>query len=294
MVAVSALYQAGRDIKPVLSAFHGLNVIVIALIANAAITFGRASLKNWRDVLLAAAAAVFLALHGNPVWAIGAAAALGLLIFRGADLPAADRRPPAGGGIRRSMLLPLLGLLPMAGGLVALFLLDRKLLDLALVMLKVDLLAFGGGFASVPLMLHEVVDVRHWLDSRTFMDGIALGQVTPGPIVITATFVGYRVAGLPGALVATVAVFSPSFLMVLVTVPHFDRLQKSTLFRRGLRGVLASFVGLLLAVAIGFGVAVPWGVPAVILAVLALAALLFKVDILWVVLVGAGVSVFLL
>jgi chromate transporter len=126
------------------------------------------------------------------------------------------------------------------------------------------------------------------------MDGIALGQVTPGPIVITATFVGYQVAGLLGALVATVAVFSPSFLMVLVTVPYFDRLQKSILFRRGLRGVLASFVGLLLAVAVSFGLSVAWSIPAVILAVLAFAALLLKVDILWVVLVGAGLSIFVL
>ena len=62
--------------------------------------------------------------------------------------------------------------------------------DLATVMVKVDLFAFGGGFASVPVMLHQVVDVRNWMDSRTFMDGIALGQVTPGPIVITVTFCG--------------------------------------------------------------------------------------------------------
>jgi chromate transporter len=70
------------------------------------------------------------------------------------------------------------------------------LFDLALLMIRVDLFAFGGGFASLPLMLHEVVDARHWMNSRSFMDGIALGQVTPGPIVITATFVGFNVAGL--------------------------------------------------------------------------------------------------
>jgi len=71
----------------------------------------------------------------------------------------------------------------------------------------------------VPLMLHEVVDVRHWLDSKTFMDGIALGQVTPGPIVITATFVGYQIAGVLGAIVGTIGIFTPSFLMALVNGP---------------------------------------------------------------------------
>lgn len=89
------------------------------------------------------------------------------------------------------------------------------------------------------------------------MAGIALGQVTPGPIVITAIFVRYQLAGLAGALVGTVAVFTPSFLMVLITVPYFDRVQQSTLLRRALRGILASFVGLLLAVAVQFQLRCP-------------------------------------
>jgi chromate transporter len=178
-----------------------------------------------------------------------------------------------------------------AGGLVVLFMFDRRQFDLATLMMKVDIFAFGGGFASVPLMRYEVVELRHWLESKTFMDGIALGQVTPGPIVITATFVGYQIAGLLGAVVGTIAIFTPSFLMVLITVPYFDRLQHSLVFRRALRGVLASFVGLLAAVAVNFGSAVPWSIPAVLIAVAALAALRLKIDILWVVLAGAAISV---
>jgi chromate transporter len=161
-------------------------------------------------------------------------------------------------------------------------------------MLKVDIFAFGGGFASVPLMLHEIVDVRHWLDSKTFMDGIALGQVTPGPIVITATFVGYQIAGVLGAVVGTIGIFTPSFLMVLVTVPYFDRLQHSLWFRRALWGILVSFVGLLGAVAVNFGLAVVWSFPAVLIAAAAFVALRFKIDILWVVLAGAAVATFVL
>ena len=99
----------------------------------------------------------------------------------------------------------------MCVSLAGLYGLHEGLYDLATVMLRIDLFAFGGGFASLPLMLHEVVQVRGWLDDRTFMDGgIALGQVTPGPTVITATFVGYLWQGLPGAMVATVAIFTPS------------------------------------------------------------------------------------
>ncbi len=166
--------------------------------------------------------------------------------------------------------------------------------DLAAVMLKVDVFAFGGGLASIPVMLHQVVDVRHWIDSRTFMDGIGLGQVTPGPIVITATFVGYQMAGWLGAFIGTVAIFTPSFLMVLITVPYLDRLQGSRLFRCALRGVLASFVGLLVAVAVQFTLAAPWSIPAIALALAAFVALWFKVDVLWVVLAGAALAVLFL
>lgn len=126
------------------------------------------------------------------------------------------------------------------------------------------------------------------------MDGIALGQVTPGPIIITATFVAYRIAGRLGAIVGTAAILSPSFLMVLITVPYFDRLQHSLLFRRSLRGILASFVGLLLAVTAQFASAASWTGVSVLLAVGAFVALRCKIDMLWVVLAGAAISIFVM
>lgn len=143
-------------------------------------------------------------------------------------------------------------------------------------------------------MLNQVVHVRNWMDSKTFMDGIALGQVTPGPIVITATFVGYQIAGLLGAVIGTIAIFSPSFLMVLITVPYLDRLRNSLLFRRALRGVLASFVGLLLAVTVQFALAASWTSRSVLLALGGFVALRLRIDVLWVVLIAAGVSILLL
>jgi len=115
-------------------------------------------------------------------------------------------------------------------------------------MMKVDLFAFGGGFASVPLMYHEVVNMRHWMDGKTFMDGIALGQVTPGPIVITATFVGIKQEELWRH-----NRHHRHFLSILLHC-HCGRFRTSTAcsipsFSGALwRGILVSFVGLLLAV----------------------------------------------
>jgi chromate transporter len=156
--------------------------------------------------------------------------------------------------------------------------------------MKVDALAFGGGFASVPLMYREIVTSRSWIDAKTFMDGIALGQVTPGPIVITATFVGYQVGGLAGALVATAAIFFPSFVLVLVAAPSFSALRVRPWFEPGLHGALLSFVGLLVFVTLQFAGAVDWTVGAGILAAVALAALLAGIDVLWVVLGAGGIA----
>jgi len=294
MVVLSAAYQVSRDFQPVLSAFHGLHGIVIAIVAHAALNFGKSTLKNWRDIILASGAAIYLILHGSPILSVIFVAAVALFLYRGYDLQMKPGHAGAERAGRRSLQFAGVLLLLLMVGLAALFILNRQLFDLATLMVRVDLFAFGGGFASVPLMLHEIVDARHWLENKVFMDGIALGQVTPGPIVITATFVGFNIAGIRGAFAGTIGVFAPSFLMVLITVPYLDRLQSSLLFRRALRGILASFVGLLGAVTINFSIAVAWSVPMALIVAGAFIALRLKVDILWVVLAGAAISVFVL
>ncbi|MGB9714789.1 MAG: chromate transporter, partial [bacterium] len=160
-----------------------------------------------------------------------------------------------------------------------------------LMMLRIDLFAFGGGFASLPLMLHEIVSVKGWMDYRTFMDGIALGQITPWPIVITATFVGYLTYGLAGAIVATIAIFTPSFLILITVSPVFDRLKRAPYFLKATKGILASFVGLLFFVEIKFLFNVQWDIIKILLGITAFIALFRKVDVLYVVTAGAIISV---
>ena len=294
MVAMAAFYGSAHDLAAVVSAFKGLQVIVVALVANATLGFGRTSIRKWQDGLLALGAAAFLVLRGSPIMAILASALLGLILYRESGLRAEVKGKTDNVALLKNLGAPLFLVSALLAVLLALYFWDRKLFDLSALMLKVDLFAFGGGYASVPLMLHEVVGARHWMDSKTFMDGIALGQVTPGPIVITATFVGYLIAGLPGALVGTVSIFTPSLVILMAVVPYFDRLQGNPFFQRGLRGALVSFVGLLLAVTIQFTLAIHWDVYQILIVAVAFLALRFKVDILWVVLVGAVVSVLIL
>jgi chromate transporter len=128
------------------------------------------------------------------------------------------------------------------------------------------------------------------MDSKTFMDGIALGQCTPGPIVITSTFVGYLTYGIFGAFVSTVAIFTPSFLMVIAITPVMDRLKTSIYFLRATKGIIASFVGLLFFVTVKFALAMPWDIVRAALVCAAFVALLRKVNIIYVVLAGAALS----
>jgi chromate transporter len=289
MLGFSALYVVSRSLPWVASIFSGLQVIVVAIVANATYTFGGTSLKHYVHVVLAAASALALGLGVSPFYVILGAALAGMLFLH--EEPEAR---PANGDRRHFSAIPVAGCLTLpALGLLFLYLVRPELFSLALLMLKVDLFAFGGGFASLPLMLHEVVHVRGWMDARTFMDGIALGQVTPGPIVITVAFVGYLTHQLLGAVVATVAMLTPSFILVILTTPFFNRLKGSPAFVKATQGILASFVGLLLYVTFKFALAVPWDLFRVLLVLASLAALLRKVDLIYLVPIGAALSLLL-
>ncbi len=294
MVVLAALYQESRELAVVVSAFNGLQVVVVALVVHATVQFGRTMVRNGRDAALALPVAGFLFLGGHPIVAIGLAALIGIPLFSIIQPPlstiARQNRPLAW-----HQLMPALFLcLALVAGLALLAVFDHRLFELALLMTRVDLFAFGGGYGSVPLMFNEVVTVKGWMTSQTFMDGIALGQVTPGPIVITATFVGFLQAGLTGAVAATIAIFAPSLIILYAVVPVFDRMRSNVFFQRAMHGILVSFAGLLLSVSLRFGLAIPWDMLRVGLAVLAFAALWRKVDILWVVLAGTLLAVLFL
>ncbi len=290
MLAFAMLYTRIGSLPIVLAVFSGLQAVVVAIVVNAAWSFGKTTLKQWSQALLALVSAGLFWLNVNPLLVLGLAALAGALFFA----PPAEVRAGSSAALpfaKKAFFTLLAGVALFLAGLYAF---TPQLFDLAILMMKVDLTAFGGGFASVPVLFHEVVEVRRWLDGPTFMNGIALGQATPGPIVITATFIGFLLHGGAGALVATLGIFLPSFLMVVGLAPFFNRFSSSALFHKVVRGVLCSFVGLLLSVALRFGLQVQWDVWHVVLGLGALAALLRKVDILWVVLTGAVLSVWLI
>ena len=133
-----------------------------------------------------------------------------------------------------------------AGALGARF---QALGELSGVFLRAGALTFGGGFVMIPLLEAELVHARQWLSSQAFADAMALGQVTPGPVVISATFVGYRIVGLTGALLATASVFLPAFLLVVAFGASVDRFRSHRGVQAFLDGIQPAVVGLMFAAA---------------------------------------------
>ncbi len=123
------------------------------------------------------------------------------------------------------------------------------LLDLFITTFKVGSLTFGGGYAMIPVLQHEFVDARGWLTAREFTDGIAVGQITPGPLMIMVSFMGYKIAGIAGALVATVGLFAPTFILVILVGRLREKFSRHPLWQGAMKGVGIAVVGLLLAAA---------------------------------------------
>ncbi|HEV7377015.1 MAG TPA: chromate transporter [Pyrinomonadaceae bacterium] len=168
------------------------------------------------------------------------------------------------------------------------------LFALSTVFLRMGAATFGGGFVMIPLMEAEVVNSHHWLTRQEFADATALGQITPGPVLIAATFIGYRVAGTLGALVATISIFLPAFLMTIAAGASLRRFRTNEIVQSFLRGVTPAVVGLLVAAAVSIGRAGINGWIGVSITILALLVLVrFRINAFWVIL-GAGVLRFLI
>lgn len=235
---------------------YGVQPVVLSVILGALYRLGRTAARTPFMGLLAAAT------FGLSLWGVGeiglmfAAGALGLLRAAGAGLPVAVL----------AFLLPLLHPSSFTEG---------RLLKLGLFFLKIGSILFGSGYLLVAFLQGGLVQDYRWLTERQLLDAIAVGQMTPGPVFTAATFIGYQIAGLPGAVVATVGIFLPAFLVVALTNPILPRLRESRLAAGFLDGVNAGVVGLMAAVLVTLGRAALTDLAAVLIAGLSAAALLW-------------------
>ena len=160
------------------------------------------------------------------------------------------------------------------------------------VALKVGALAYGGGFVIVPLMQADAVGRYHWMTNAQFLNAVALGQVTPGPVVLTVAVVGYAAAGVGGALLAVAVAFAPSFGFILFGARHFDRVRSNHRARAFLDGAGPAAIGAILGSAIPLALAIPEPWQYAVLAAAAVLLLVLKRGVVETLLLSGAVGGF--
>jgi chromate transporter len=240
MLGLTVAYAAFGVSPIVRGALYGLGPVVLAIFFAALLRLGRSAVRSWTQALIAAGAAV-----AALVSPLGAAAivllagGVGLFLFHGkrAGVIALVALMIA------LALLPLVAVAPLAPPAIAAP--APSLPRIAALFAAIGAFTFGGGLSMIALMEEHVVDRLHWLTPREFVDGLALGQLVPGPVLMVAAYVGYKTLGLGGALVAAAASFLPSFALMLALLPVFDRVRNLAWARAALQGIVPSVIGVM-------------------------------------------------
>jgi len=268
---------------------YGIKPVIIAVIVQAIYGLLRTAVKTWMLGVVAVLAAAFYFVGFSPLVPLFGLAILVMLVENRTRLAG---RLPAGQPDKHLLLLllllPPLGQFaqaaPAAVGGVSLGV-------LLLTFLKIGATLYGSGYVLLAFLHDDFVSRLRWLTDQQLLDAVAVGQFTPGPVFTTATFIGYLVGGVPGAIVATVGIFLPSFVFVAIVYPLVPRLRKSPWTSAFLDGANAVAVGLMAAVVWQLGTSSI--VDVLTLALLVIAAVLlirFRLNSVWLVLGGGGVG----
>jgi chromate transporter len=162
------------------------------------------------------------------------------------------------------------------------------LLKLSWVFLKIGTFTFGGGIVIIPMIENEVVNNYSWLTKAEFIDAVTLGQITPGPIIISATFIGYKVCGIVGATIATASVILPSFIMICLATEAIKKFRENKILANFLRGARVAVIGMVFDAGVSIGRSSLVDLKTVLIAAASIICLFkYKINPIWV-LLGAG------
>jgi chromate transporter len=241
VILLSDLYFRYHAVPALQIAVAGLAPVVIALILDAGWSIGRKVLRSWPAMLIAAGALAAGVAQWNAVWVLVTAGAAGFLLPVRSTPPRQPHQPgkiPRGGALN-FMPFAVVGAGPVWQVITTFF--------------KIGLVFFGGGFVLVPVLHNRLVTQLGWLKPQEFLDGVAISNLTPGPIAVLATFAGFHLAGPTGALAATVALFAPGILLMLAISHQYGRFREDRRAQRFLAGVNPAVAGLILSAALVLG-----------------------------------------
>jgi chromate transporter len=240
VAALGALYVYLGDLQPVTAIFYGVSPAVIALILHSCYRLAKLGMEDWLQWAIAGVCLVVTVVLQAEVALLFIGAGIVGILYYGSIF---RRRPPIALQITA---VPVLGqLVPVTS--------SSTLGKLLLFFLKAGSLTFGSGLVIVPFLQQGLVQQYGWLDERQFLIAVAVGMISPGPVVITATFVGYLVAGFWGSLISTVGIFLPSFLLVLVAAPLLARYRANPNVQGFIKGAYGAAIGTILGACILLG-----------------------------------------
>ncbi len=271
-------YVRYGSLPEVTGILYGVKPVIIAVVLGALWSLGRTAIKSTLTAVVSCAGLVlaFFGVHE-------------LLILLGGGLLILGSKLVARSFEHSSMLFPF-ALLQSAPTATASF----GLWPLFLFFLKVGAVLYGSGYVLLAFIRADLVDRWHWLSEAQLLDAVAVGQVTPGPVFTTATFIGYVLAGMKGATVATLGIFLPAFFFVAVSGPLVPRIRRSLLAGAFLDGVNAAALGLMLLVTLQLGRAAIVDIKTLALALIsAILLIAFRINSAWLV-VGGGIVGWLL
>lgn len=230
VLALSVFYQQYGNLPSFGSILAGIRPVIVAIIIDALFNFQKTAVKDFVTLIIAALA-LLLSYYGlSQVFII-------LVLGMGASF--------VGSGSLKSFFALPVGVAPL--------MLPVTSSNLFLIFLKIGSVLFGSGYVLLALIQSELVEVRTWLTQTQLLDAVTAGQITPGPVFTTATFIGYILKGYEGAVLATLGIFLPSFFFVFITVGFLKYLETSTFLRKFLDGVNAASFSLLLLVSYQLG-----------------------------------------
>lgn len=242
VAALGALYVHLGGLQPVTAIFYGVSPAVIALIVHSCYRLAKLGMEDWLQWILAAVCfAVTVVLQAEVALLFIGAGIIGILYY------GTVWRPSSSGTtlLAAAPMVPIAPLAPVASA--------ATLGKLLVFFLKAGALTFGSGLVIVPFLQQGVVQQYAWLGERDFLIAVAIGMISPGPVVITATFVGYLVAGFWGSVAATVGIFLPSFILVLVAAPILARHRANRNVQGFVKGAYAAAIGTILGACVLLG-----------------------------------------
>jgi len=279
VLILAVLYDRYGTTPTAVNLSYGIVPVIVAIIAHAVVQLGRTAVKDVTLGAVAVASMVLWLLEVNEL----------LLLAGGAVIAIAWQHRHRASGQSMSIWLAALGLRSPSATLATTT--DPDLVRLGLIFLKIGAVLSGSGYVLVSFLERDLVQGLGWLTERQLLDAVAIGQFTPGPVFTTATFVGYQIAGLPGAIVATIAIFLPAFIFVALLGRITPIIRRSTIAASGLDGVNAAALGLMAGAAVRIADSAFVDPLTVVIGAAALAMLLWKrPNTAWLVAAGAIVG----